>query len=157
VQALKAGIANQLKRESDAPAEPSSSSMSPIIQASSPSQELYRALTNASKSSRSSKSSKEKTRHPVFDPAAPAAKNDDSDSGDDSEFDDHGFDHPSTYADQPWIWLPKDDLGLSQVLVEELKSSGVDASDEGSSMDRKGTVEVSRNPPDEAWTGGHDE
>ncbi|KAF8586260.1 hypothetical protein K439DRAFT_1256232, partial [Ramaria rubella] len=84
-------------------------------------------------------------------------KLDDPDSsGDDSDFDDNGFEHPSTYRDQPWIWLPKDELGLSEVLVTELRTGGVDASDEGSYMDKQGNVEVTRNPPDEAWTGGHD-
>jgi len=78
--------------------------------------------------------------------AAPTAKGDDSDSGDDFMFDDHGFDHPSTYAEQPWIWIPKDDLGLSEVLVAELKASRVEASNEGSSIDHKGTVDVSRKP-----------
>jgi hypothetical protein len=65
------------------------------------------------------------------------------------EDDTHAFDHPSTYVEQPWIWIPRDPLGLSQVLVEELKEAGVYASDLGAAMDRKGVVEVSQNPPDE--------
>ena len=79
-----------------------------------------------------------------------------SDDDSDSDFDDYGFNHPSTYADQPWIWLPKDDLGLSDLLVTELRDGGVDASDEGSYMDRYGNVEVSRSPPEEPWAGGQD-
>ncbi|TFK46380.1 DUF221-domain-containing protein [Heliocybe sulcata] len=70
--------------------------------------------------------------------------------------DEHAFDHPSTYVAQPWIWLPKDTLGLSGVLLREFKAAGVEASDVGSSMDTRGTVEVERNPPDEEWAGGHD-
>lgn len=92
---------------------------------------------------------------PVFDPAAPPVE--DSDSSSDEEDDgDHAFDHPSTYVGQPWIWLPKDTLGLSELLVNELKGAGVDASNVGATMDEKGVVEVSRNPPDEEWSGGHD-
>lgn len=74
----------------------------------------------------------------------------------DTDFDVHGFAHPSTYTEQPWIWVPKDELGISQVLVQELRESGVEASDEGASIDAGGTVEVQRAPPDEEWSGGHD-
>lgn len=87
-------------------------------------------------------------------PVAPPATLEEDDV--DKDFDVHGFDHPSTYAEQPWVWIPKDKLGMSQVLVRELRQSGVDASDEGASIDTKGTVEVQRAPPDEDWTGGHD-
>lgn len=31
----------------------------------------------------------------------------DSDSEGDSDLDDFAFDHPSTYKDAPWIWIPK--------------------------------------------------
>lgn len=34
--------------------------------------------------------------------------------------------------------------------------AGIKASDLGAFIDRKGNVEVTRNPPDEEWTGGHD-
>lgn len=74
----------------------------------------------------------------------------------DSDFDIHGFAHPSTYTEQLWIWVPRDELGISKVLVRELRQSGVDASDEGASIDTGGTVEVQRAPPDEDWSGGHD-
>jgi len=84
-----------------------------------------------------------KKEHPVFDAPAPALEDSDSDEEDEN---DHAFDHPSTYVDQPWIWLPKDPLGLSEVLVSELKAAGVDASDVGAIMDKKGVVEVTRNP-----------
>ena len=63
----------------------------------------------------------------------------------------HVFDHPSMYMEQRWIWIPRDHLGLSKVLVEELWEAGVFASDEGAVMDKKGIVEVTRNPPDEEW------
>jgi len=86
---------------------------------------------------------------------APAMKHDDPDSsGDEDDFDENGFRHPSSFAEQPWIWIPRDELGLSKYLVEELRMAGVDASDEGSMMDSEGDVEVTRSPPDEAWAGG---
>ncbi len=110
---------------------------------------------SSSKVTIDSKEESENTSFPVFDPAAPAVE--DSDSSDDEEDDgDHAFDHPSTYVNQPWIWLPKDSLGLSELLVGELKEAGIDASDVGATMDEEGMVEVSRNPPDEEWSGGHD-
>ena len=110
---------------------------------------------SSSKPSIDSKEESKNTSFPVFDPAAPAVE--DSDSSDDEEdLGDHAFDHPSTYVNQPWIWLPKDSLGLSELLVSELKEAGIDASDVGATMDEEGVVEVSRNPPDEEWSGGHD-
>ncbi|KAF9567911.1 DUF221-domain-containing protein [Agrocybe pediades] len=104
------------------------------------------------KSDKSKSSSKKPT--PMFDPAAPAVRNSDSETEDDE--DEHAFDHPSTYVDQKWIWLPKDPLGLSEILTRDLKDAGVNASDVGANMDEKGVVEVTRNPPDEDWDGGHD-
>jgi len=114
--------------------------------------ELSRNVSTNSKASKKSKSPLKK-EHPVFDAPAPALEDSDSDEEDEN---DHAFDHPSTYVDQPWIWLPKDPLGLSEVLVSELKAAGVDASDVGAIMDKKGVVEVTRNPPDEEWRGGQD-
>lgn len=94
-------------------------------------------------------------QHPEFAPASPRpdAVGDDDDEKD---FDEHGFDHPSTYAPQPWVWVPRDPFGLSTFLVAEFRAAGVEASDEGATMDEVGTVEVNRSPPDEAWEGGHD-
>ena len=66
------------------------------------------------------------------------------------------FNHPSTYKDTPIIWIPKDDLGLSRFLVEELEAAGVKASDLGAFISPEGNVEVFRAPPDEEWSGGHD-
>jgi calcium permeable stress-gated cation channel len=130
-------------------------STSTLVTAVAPPMNGEQTLTRTG--SHHSKASK-KPKTPVFAPAAPALDSDsDSDSDDDSDdFDEHAFDHPSTYADQPWIWIPKDGLGLSQLLVSELKQGGVEASDVGAVMDDKGTVEVIRNPPDEDWSGGHD-
>ncbi|KAJ7085862.1 DUF221 family protein [Mycena crocata] len=137
--------------------------------------ELYRKVSSSSKaskksnasskksnaSSKKSNASSKKSAPPVFDPPAPAGvdlsdEDDSSDDGDDDDDDEHAFDHPSTYVEQPWIWMPKDQLGLSQILVDDLHAVGVDASDVGAVMDAKGVVEVTRNPPDEDWSGGHD-
>ena len=74
----------------------------------------------------------------------------------DEDFDAHGFAHPSTYAAQPWIWVPRDALGLSAHFVAAFRAAGVLASDAGAAMDARGDVEVSRGPPDEGWAGGHD-
>lgn len=121
--------------------------------------ELFRSTSAVSAASNVSKKSEEaKSNIPIFDPAAPAVIDDGDDDDDDEEddHDEHAFDHPSTYIDQPWIWLPRDQLGLSELLANDLKAAGVDASDVGASMDKKGIVEVTRNPPDEEWRGGHD-
>ncbi|EJD51989.1 hypothetical protein AURDEDRAFT_56051 [Auricularia subglabra TFB-10046 SS5] len=80
--------------------------------------------------------------------------NDDDDA--DIELDEHAFDHPATYKPAPWIWVPRDPLGLSSVIVEELNMAGVSASDTGATVDKHGVVKVSRNPPDEEWEGGID-
>jgi len=113
--------------------------------------------SKASKKSKGSKKGKDKDakwpKHAVFDPAAQALM-DDSDEEDDDDV--HAFDHPSTYVDQPWIWIPKDQIGLSSFLVKELQDAGVSASDLGAEIREDGIVEVSRNPPDEDWSGGHD-
>lgn len=120
--------------------------------------ELFRSTSAQSAASNASKKSKEtKPKIPVFDPAAPAGTDlSDDDEDEEDDHDEHAFDHPSTYIDQPWIWLPRDQLGLSELLANDLKAVGVDASDVGASMDEKGIVEVTRNPPDEEWSGGHD-
>ncbi|KAF8160922.1 DUF221 family protein [Crassisporium funariophilum] len=112
------------------------------------------AVATSSASKRSEASSK-RVKLPVFDEAAPAVEDSDS-SADEQDENDHAFDHPSTYVDQTWIWLPKDPLGLSEFLASDFQVAGVDASDIGAVMDEKGVVEVTRNPPDEEWSGGHD-
>lgn len=40
--------------------------------------------------------------------------------------------------------MPKDPLGFSELIIDDLKKSGVEASDIGATMDEKGTVEVRR-------------
>ncbi|KAK0463530.1 DUF221 family protein [Desarmillaria tabescens] len=111
----------------------------------------------AGSSERSARTKSIDSSRPILEPPEPAEDGlCDEESDDEADQDEHAFDHPSTYVEQPWIWIPHDVLGLSQVLVDDLKKAGVEASDEGAMMDRKGVVEVTRNPPDEDWVGGHD-
>lgn len=115
---------------------------------------------DSTKSKRSRRSSKASSKRPRISFDAPAPRvNHDEDSDSDVEVEDedsHAFDHPSTYQEQVWIWIPKDGLGLSELLAANLREVGVFASDVGAFMDEDGIVEVRRNPPDEEWTGGHD-
>ncbi|KAH9485237.1 hypothetical protein JR316_0002144 [Psilocybe cubensis] len=116
------------------------------------SQKLSRKNSSTSREERKSSPS---LKLPTFDAPAPAVK--DSDTSEDEDDDnEHAFDHPSTYVDQVWIWIPKDILGLSDFLVKDLREAGIEASDVGANMDAEGVVEVTRNPPDEDWSGGHD-
>jgi len=79
---------------------------------------------------------------------------DDSDDYDD-DLEENAFNHPSTYQDQPWIWIPQWEAHpeISAQLVEDIKAVGVEASDLGAAIDDHGTVWVRRNPPDEDWDG----
>ncbi|KAJ4485800.1 DUF221 family protein [Lentinula aciculospora] len=72
---------------------------------------------------------------------------DDGFSSSEDSLDKHAFDHPSTYVDQPCIWIPRDPLGLSTVFVDYLEAAGIRASDEGAMMDMRGSVEVTKPPP----------
>lgn len=67
---------------------------------------------------------------------------DDDDEDVDEDVDEHAFDHPSTYRAAPFVWVPKDSLGLSDAILEELREAGVDASDLGASMNEKARVKV---------------
>ncbi|KAJ7495963.1 DUF221 family protein [Mycena galericulata] len=117
--------------------------------------ELYRKSTSSTRASLK----KSRTTRPVMDrPAAGGDLSEDDDESSDEELEDdeHAFAHPSAYVGQPWIWISRDRLGLSRLLVGDLRASGVDASDVGAVMDERGVVEVTRNPPDEQWYGGED-
>ncbi|KAH8926797.1 DUF221-domain-containing protein [Atractiella rhizophila] len=63
----------------------------------------------------------------------------------------NAFDHPASYEKQRIVWVPKDPLGLSAEEVRDNQEAGVDASDEGTSMNPKGRVDISRSPPGEPW------
>lgn len=79
---------------------------------------------------------------------------DDSDDYDD-DLEENAFNHPSTYQDQQWIWIPRWEAcpEISAQLIEDIKAGGVEASDLGAIIDDNGTVRVTRNPPDEDWDG----
>ncbi|CAG8583766.1 1042_t:CDS:2 [Acaulospora colombiana] len=81
-----------------------------------------------------------------------------ADSDTDDDLEEHAFDHPSIYMDQRWIWIPKWEAHpeLSEELVREIKEHNVDAADVGAIIDEGGNVSVTRGPPDEDWSGGHD-
>ncbi|KAG8984560.1 hypothetical protein FRB90_005237 [Tulasnella sp. 427] len=96
--------------------------------------------------------SPEQTLRPGIDSRTTDNDNDD----DEDDLEDNAFKHPSTYKPMPIIWIPKDDLGLSVLLVEELNQAGVIASDVGAFISEAGNVDVMRSPPDEEWNGGHD-
>ncbi|KAF8606372.1 hypothetical protein BDV93DRAFT_437216 [Ceratobasidium sp. AG-I] len=116
-----------------------------------------RSDTRESGESRRSKSKNTETNgEPTAAPAAVVKANTGDESEDDSDLDDFAFDHPNTYKDAPWIWIPEDELGISKALLKELHDARVEASDTGAKVDKKGVVEVSRNPPEEAWDGGLD-
>ncbi|KAG5221026.1 phosphoglycerate mutase [Salix suchowensis] len=91
---------------------------------------------------------KRRSSIPVFKPApAPMqlsiTENDASEDDEDlvDQLNDNAFDHPSSYVEQRWIWIPKDELGLSELIVADLKAAEVQASDSGSTMDKRGVVE----------------
>ncbi|KIO24905.1 hypothetical protein M407DRAFT_15343 [Tulasnella calospora MUT 4182] len=121
---------------------------------------LSRQSTGGSNASRGSKGKSpaiaDATPAMTLRPGIDSQTKDNSDDDDEDDIEDNAFNHPSTYKPTPIIWIPKDDLGLSVLLVEELTLAGVSASDVGAFINENGDVDVSRNPPDEEWTGGHD-
>lgn len=100
--------------------------------------------------SRASTPSSHSSRHSSVQIAPPAealkTQGDIDGDGDDDDaeedVDEHAFDHPSTYKPAPWIWIPKDELGLSDVILEELRAVGIEASDVGAIMTDKARVKV---------------
>ncbi|KAJ3888452.1 DUF221 family protein [Lentinula edodes] len=80
------------------------------------------------------------------------SQGDNNPTSSEDSLDEHAFDHPSTYVAQPCVWIPRDPLGLSTVIVEYLEEAGVRASDEGAIMDAKGAVMVMKPPPESTST-----
>jgi calcium permeable stress-gated cation channel len=93
-----------------------------------------------------------------IDAPAKALVDENVDSDPDEDFEEHAFDHPSTYVQQKMIWIPKWEAHqeLSAELVKEIEGRGVASSDVGATIDEAGNVNVTRGPPDEDWSGGHD-
>ncbi|KAL0135108.1 DUF221-domain-containing protein [Mucor lusitanicus] len=54
--------------------------------------------------------------------------------------------HPSTYDPEPTIWVPEDDLGITQKEIKDLKGSNIDATSRGAAIVRnekgKGKVTI---------------
>ncbi|KAJ4473195.1 hypothetical protein C8R41DRAFT_849210 [Lentinula lateritia] len=103
--------------------------------------------TAQSTSDNDSTASRRSEALPTNDNQAESQGDNNPESSEDS-LDEHAFDHPSTYVAQPCVWIPRDPLGLSTVLVEYLEEAGVRASDEGAIMDAKGAVMVIKPPPE---------
>ncbi|ODO06502.1 hypothetical protein L198_01735 [Cryptococcus wingfieldii CBS 7118] len=59
------------------------------------------------------------------------------------------FFHPATKNPQMVIWLPEDELGLSKAEVEANMRAGVKSSLEGAWLNEKGSVQISKPPPDD--------
>ena len=107
-------------------------------------------------SSRSTSDETDLGRNPSLKIAPPdKAPGDDSDDDADEDMDEHAFDHPSTYKPAPWIWVPKDTLGLSDVFLQELRALHVDGSDLGAFMDEKARVRVTSVPRPHSFANFH--
>ncbi|KAK6198673.1 uncharacterized protein RJT21DRAFT_50437 [Scheffersomyces amazonensis] len=57
------------------------------------------------------------------------------------------YDDPAVTDDEPHIWVPKDDLGLSTIEKNKALENGVDVSDENAGFDEKHSVEYTGPPP----------
>ena len=52
--------------------------------------------------------------------------------------------NPAFYRDQPMLWLPRDQLGLSAEQVSKARSHGVSITDEDATIDEKAKIEIQR-------------
>ena len=67
-----------------------------------------------------------------------------------SGLDEKTFMHPALYREQPTVWLPRDNLGLSREAVERARKRGVRITDEDATIDDEGTVDIqTMEPPGE--------
>ncbi|TFK27166.1 DUF221-domain-containing protein [Coprinopsis marcescibilis] len=63
------------------------------------------------------------------------------------EFNKYGFGHPAATRPQRTIWIPVDDLGLSNFEVDANRKAGVDSSNKDAIINAKGKVDVQGPPP----------
>jgi len=52
------------------------------------------------------------------------------------------FMHPALYREQPTVWLPRDQLGLSREAVERARARGVQITDEDATIDNDGKIDI---------------
>lgn len=52
--------------------------------------------------------------------------------------------NPAFYREQPKLWLPRDQLGLSAEQVQKAREHGVDITDEDATIDQKAKLELQR-------------
>lgn len=52
--------------------------------------------------------------------------------------------NPAFYKEQPKLWIPRDQLGLSAEQVQKARSHGVDITDEDATIDEKAKLEIQR-------------
>lgn len=64
-----------------------------------------------------------------------------------SEFVKTAYADPAVTDDEPHIWIPKDDLGLSEIEKNKALENGVDCTDSAAGFDKKGGVEYYGPPP----------
>ena len=57
--------------------------------------------------------------------------------------DENTFTHPALWREQPTVWLPRDQLGLSKEAVERARRRNVLITDENATIDEKGKVDIS--------------
>ena len=54
----------------------------------------------------------------------------------------------AVHDEEPVVWIAKDPMGVSEQLVKDARTAGVDVRDEGTGFDEKGRCTFSDNPPD---------
>jgi hypothetical protein len=54
------------------------------------------------------------------------------------------FEHPALWRDQPTVWLPRDQLGLSKEAVERGRRRNILITDDDATIDEKAKVEITR-------------
>lgn len=57
---------------------------------------------------------------------------------------DKAYLNPVFYRDQPKLWLPRDELGISAEQVLKARAHGVDITDEDATVTPKGKIEIQR-------------
>lgn len=64
--------------------------------------------------------------------------------GDDNVPIEKAYLNPAFYRDQPMLWIPRDELGLSPEQISKARGHGVDITDDGATLDNKAKLELQR-------------